>query len=129
MKHRPVAELARLRSVREKFQGEKPSLEQALAESPGAEVMMLGELLQLHELAARLKQERERQKLTLGMLAKRTGIDAATLSRLETGRAGNPTVGTLLRIAGSLGKVVNCVLQDAPTRPRATVQTHTATAV
>jgi transcriptional regulator with XRE-family HTH domain len=40
-------------------------------------------------------------------------MTCVTLSRLETGRAGNPTVATLMRVAGSLGKVVNCVLGDA----------------
>ncbi len=45
------------------------------------------------------------------------GIDQAALSKLETGSHGNPTLETLYRIALSLGKVIVCVLQDAPANP------------
>jgi len=46
--------------------------------------------------------------LTLAQLAERTGIDQAALSRLETGKQANTTVGTLSRIADALGVEFYC---------------------
>jgi DNA-binding XRE family transcriptional regulator len=54
----------------------------------------------LHEL----KQAREAAGLTLAALSKRTGMDQATLGRLENGRQPNPTVDTLWRYAHALGR-------------------------
>ena len=63
------------------------------------------------------KAERERQGVTLAELEERTGIDRAALSRLETGKAGNPTIGTIDRVALALGTAVGCVLHNAPPGP------------
>ena len=111
---RTPEELAELRAVRERHQAEKPSPEEALAQSGHERLVPLGEVILLHELLALLKQERERQNLTLADLEDRTGIGQAALSRLETGRAANPTVDTIYRISTALGKSVGCYLQDAP---------------
>jgi ribosome-binding protein aMBF1 (putative translation factor) len=46
---------------------------------------------------AGLRRERERQGLSLTDLAERTGIDRATISKIETGKIANPTVGTLAK--------------------------------
>ncbi len=111
-------ELAELRAVRERYQREKPSPEEALAQSGHDRLAPLGEVILLHQLLALLKRERERQKLTLAQLEERTGISQAALSRLETGRAANPTVDTIYRISTALGKSVGCFLQDAPSTPQ-----------
>ncbi len=50
---------------------------------------------ELVEALAGLRLERERQGLSLTDMAERTGIDRATISKLETGKIANPTVGTL----------------------------------
>ena len=107
-------ETAKLRADRERYQREKPSPEQLLAEGRHKEFVALGELMFIHQVMGSLKKERERQGLTLADLSKRSGIDQAALSKLETGNHGNPTLGTLYRIALALGKVIACVLQDAP---------------
>ncbi len=105
---------AKLRADRERYQREKPTPKQLMAEGGHQEFVTLGELLFLHEVMASLKKERERQGLTLAALSKRSGIDQAALSRLETGQHGNPTLATLYRIAVALGKVIVCTFQDAP---------------
>ena len=51
-----------------------------------------------------LKIEREKQGLTLAAMSIATGMDAAVLCRLETGRGANPTVDTLIRYATALGQ-------------------------
>ncbi len=55
-------------------------------------------------LMARFKAVRESQGLTLAEVAERMGIDAPALSRLETGKMLNPTLGTLYKWAEALGQ-------------------------
>ena len=102
-----------LRAEREMFQREKLTPDEALAQSGLPDFMPLGELLEMHKLLAELKRERLRQKLTLAEIEERTGISEATLSRLETGKASNPTLDTIYRISTALGKVLGFVMQDA----------------
>jgi ribosome-binding protein aMBF1 (putative translation factor) len=59
---------------------------------------------ELIEALAGLRRERERQGLSLTDIAERTGIDRATISKLETGKIGNPTIGTLRTYAKALGR-------------------------
>ncbi len=115
---RTPKETARLRADRERYQREKPGLEQLLAEGGHAAPIPLGELLLLHQITYALKKERERQKMTLAELAESTKIDQAGLSRLENGRHDNPTIDTLYRIATALGKTICCSLQDGPKNPQ-----------
>ena len=58
---RTPQELAELRAIREKYQDEKPSLEQAIIESGETHAVPLGAVLLLHELFAGLKKLREQQ--------------------------------------------------------------------
>jgi DNA-binding XRE family transcriptional regulator len=112
---RSPQDIAQLRKDRERYQREKPSPEQLLAEGGHKQFVPLGELLVLHQVMVALKKERERQGLTLADLSERTGIDQAALSRLETGIRDNPTLETLYRIALALGKEIVCSLRDVPT--------------
>jgi DNA-binding Xre family transcriptional regulator len=107
-------EVNKLRADRERYQREKPTPEELLAEGGHSQFIPLGELLHLHQVAALLKREREKNGITLAELEARTGIDQAALSRLENGRNANPTLDTLNRIAAALGKVICCTCQDAP---------------
>ncbi len=61
---------------------------------------------------AALRVERERQGLSLTALSELTGIDRATISKLETGKVANPTVVTLRIIAAALGKRLTWSLAD-----------------
>src|SRR5947199_425952 len=91
---RTPEERARLRAKREKFQRERPSLD-ALIESGAYEAMSQGDYFELMQAFAELRKVRESKSLSLTEVAKRSGIDKAALSRLETGRNVNPTLGTL----------------------------------
>src|SRR5207244_10277025 len=51
-----------------------------------------------------LKKARQAAGLTLAAVSKRTGMDQATLSRLENGLQPNPTVDTLWRYARAVGR-------------------------
>lgn len=59
--------------------------------------------VKLNQLLPRLRAEREALGLTLQDLHDTTGITCGRLSRLENGIDTNPTIGTLERIAASLG--------------------------
>jgi DNA-binding Xre family transcriptional regulator len=111
---RTPEEVARLRALRERYQRERPTPEQLLAEGGHDHFIPLGELLLLHQVVFSLKKERERQGMSLAELERRTGIDQATLSKLENGKNANPTLGTLQRVAAALGKQIQCRLCDAP---------------
>jgi DNA-binding XRE family transcriptional regulator len=106
-------EQARLRADRERYQRERLTPQQLMAEGGHEDFVPLGELLELHQIMARLKQERERQGLTLAQLSERTGIDQGALSKLENGRSANPTLDTLRRIAAALGKRICSTVADA----------------
>src|ERR1700761_8163516 len=62
---------------------------------------------------AGLRRERERQGLSLTDMAERTGIDRATISKLETGKLANPTIGTLRTYARALGRRLTWTLEAA----------------
>lgn len=61
---------------------------------------------------AALRCERERQGLSLADLAQRTGMDKATLFKLETGKVPNPTYLTIRTYARALGKRITWQVED-----------------
>lgn len=63
-------------------------------------------------LLARFKAVRESQGQTLAEVAERMDIDAPALSRLETGKVLNPTLGTLHKWAEALGKKLDVDLSS-----------------
>ena len=113
---RTPEETAALRADRERYQRDKPTVEQLLAEGGHEDTMPLGEFLTLQELLFQVRKERERQQLTLAEIEKRTGIDQAALSRLETGKQINTTFETVARILRALGKELVWSLRDLSPR-------------
>lgn len=61
------------------------------------------ELMTLRNAMVLLKQERETRGLSLGEVARRTGMDKSRLSKLENDALSNPTLATLTRIAEAIG--------------------------
>jgi DNA-binding XRE family transcriptional regulator len=68
---------------------------------------------ELIEALAALRRERVRQRLSLTDMAERTGIDRATISKLETGKIPNPTIGTIRTYARALGRKLAWILLEA----------------
>ncbi len=101
---RTPEEKARIEAIREKFQREKPSLEDLIASGEYDGPVPQGAYLELRRLMHLLRTARERQGLSLADIAERTGIDKAALSRLETGKQINPTIDTVWRYAHAVGK-------------------------
>ena len=104
----------RHKAVREKFK-DKPTYEQLVAAGEcDGEPVPLGVYLSVGVFLHDLRKAREDAGLSLTDVEKRTGIDKATLSRLETGKQTNPTVDTLVRYAAAVGKELVLTLQDMP---------------
>lgn len=68
---------------------------------------------QVDELVKQLKSAREEQGLSLADVTELTGMDRSALSKLETGQRPNPTIETLVRYAGAVGKRIVVSLDDA----------------
>jgi transcriptional regulator with XRE-family HTH domain len=105
-------DLARYQAIRERFQREKPSLEELVSSGEYNEPLPMGEYLSIRQAVFALRKAREAAGLSLADVAERTGIDKAALSRIETGQHMNPTVSTLCRYAHALGKRWKWVLED-----------------
>jgi predicted transcriptional regulator len=100
---RTPEEQRRLQEIRERFQRERPGLEDLLATGDATEVVPQGEYMELRAMLGTLKKHRERQGLSLTDVANRSGMDRAAISRLENGVYMNPTVDTLYRYAQAVG--------------------------
>jgi ribosome-binding protein aMBF1 (putative translation factor) len=100
------AEESRVRESLDREFHEKGSLETA------GDGTTMGSLVEFRRFVMLLRRERERLGLSLSDVAKRAEIDKAALSRLENGQHFNPTVSTLARYAGALGKTLAFVLND-----------------
>jgi hypothetical protein len=126
-RERTSQERARHRAIREEFR-DKPSLTELLAANTisketfarARKMMSEGpasrsdDQERLSQFLCALKQERERQGLTLAEVAERSGIDSGALSRLESCQNVNPTVTTLARYAQAVGKRITWGFEDLP---------------
>ena len=107
---------ARHKAIRERFQRERPSLQQLVESGECLPPIPMWVHWELCRLLVAFKQARNAAGLSLADVAERSGIDKAALSRLENGVHDNPTVETLMRYAAALGKKLVWKLEDlAPT--------------
>ena len=61
---------------------------------------------------AKLRVARERLGLSLADVSERTGLDRATISRLETGKVPNPTYSSVKSLARAVGKRIAWEVED-----------------
>jgi predicted transcriptional regulator len=101
-----------LTEIRERFQRERPGLEDLLASGDATEVVLQGEYLDLMTMLGRLKKHRERQGLSLADIAERSGMDRSAVSRLENGVYLNPTLDTLYRYAEAVGAEIGFTVRN-----------------
>lgn len=109
---RTPAQIAELKSVRERFQREKPTRAQLEASGEYGPGMPTPTYFAFKVLLKTLRDSRESSGLSLSDVAERSGMDKAFVSRLETGQ-GNPTIETLARYAAALGKRVVFDVEEA----------------
>jgi transcriptional regulator with XRE-family HTH domain len=59
--------------------------------------------LGLRRFLAGLRRRRERLGMTIRDVSRATGVNGAVISRLETGKAPNPTIRVLMKVARATG--------------------------
>ncbi|MBI3462622.1 MAG: helix-turn-helix transcriptional regulator [Planctomycetes bacterium] len=112
-----AADRARHKAIRQEF-AHCPTQEDLEASGAYEGPIKNGAYFTVKVLIRELKQAREAAGLTLAAVSKLTGMDQATLSRLENGRQPNPTVDTLWRYARALGRQLVLTHADAVTTER-----------
>ena len=98
-----AADRRRHNAIREEF-ADCPSQDDLRARGDIEGPIKSGAYFAVKVLIHELKQARQDARLTLAEVSKLTGMDQATLSRLENGRQPNPTVDTLWRYANAVGR-------------------------
>ena len=101
---RTAAEIAEEEQVRETFR-DRPSLPTLIerGEIDPERIMTRSAEESLLRGLVELKRARRDRGLSLSEISRRSGIDLASLSRLEAGKNPNPTFETLSRYADALG--------------------------
>ena len=98
-------EAERYQEIREQVERELPEIRRrARAAKPR---------ILLKHVLKELREERQRQGLSLADINARSGIDRGTLSKLENEEDPNVTMNTLMRYAQSVGKVILVQLDEA----------------
>jgi transcriptional regulator with XRE-family HTH domain len=125
---RTAEEIAEEQRVRDLF-GDRPSVKTLIERGeidPDRIMTGTAEESLLKALSA-LKRARQTCGQSLSEIARRSGIDLSSLSRLETGKNPNPTFETLSRYADALGLRVELSLVDIEVSPSiATVDSFAA---
>ncbi len=98
-----AADRARHQAIREEFE-HCPTQDELELSGDFEGPIKSGAYFAVKVVVHELKKAREAAGLTLAAVSKRTGMDQATLSRLENGRQPNPTVDTLWRYARAVGR-------------------------
>jgi predicted transcriptional regulator len=122
--HRPnpktPEQRAKEKAIQERFQREKPTLEELIASGEYKGPISLGMYFTLAEMATRLKERRVKLGLSLADVSRIAGMDRGFISRLETCSDGNPTISTIERYAKALGATLAISLIDDPSTPMKT---------
>lgn len=98
-------EAAKYRKIREQIEQEKPEINARIRAH-------MVEVTDLAKIFSELRKVREQQGMSLTDLQDKTGIDRASLSKLETGQRANFTLETVVRYAEAVGKHVQFVLSE-----------------
>ena len=105
---------ARIDAVRERFQRDRPSLDELVASDEFEPPVPQGEHWDLVEMLVALHSAREGNAQSREEIASRMGVDWETLMKLETGKIA-PSLDILNRYAAALGKQIVLTLTDVPT--------------
>ncbi len=115
--HWTAGDRVRHKAIRQEFR-HSPTQEELEASGAYEGPIKSGAYFLVRVLVHDLKKLRQTAGLTLAAISKHTGIDPATLSRLENGRQPNPTVDTLWRYAAAVRRRLILTHSDAPALER-----------
>jgi hypothetical protein len=103
-------ELAKYDRIRQQVAAELPAMIERNRVAPGHRTHE--DVLEVQQLVAFLRAERERQQLDLPEIARRTHYRLEDLELLESDRNSNPPVAMLTRYANALGRRMLLVLRQ-----------------
>jgi hypothetical protein len=103
-------EVAKYDRIRQQVAAELPAMIERNRVAPGHRTHE--DVLEVQQLVAFLRAERERQHLDLAEIARRTRYRLEDLELLESDRDSNPPVAMLTRYAGALGRRMLLVLRQ-----------------
>jgi DNA-binding XRE family transcriptional regulator len=109
---------SRIDAIRERFQRDRPSLEELVDSGEFEPPISAGDYWDMVEMVVALRAAREAAGLDQNAVAARIGIDPEMLGRLESGKD-DPTIALLRRYAAALGKQIVLTLSDVPNPPSA----------
>jgi DNA-binding XRE family transcriptional regulator len=98
----------------DRIQAERPTIADLVASGNYDGPLPLGVYQDYVFAMLELKRAREEQGLSLADVAERSGIDKASISKLESGQT-NPTFQTIARYAYSIGMRIKIVSEDLAT--------------
>lgn len=101
----------RIDALRERFQRERPAMDDLVDSGEFGTPIPQGEHWDLIEMLVALRSERDRRGLSRDEVATRMGVEPELLSLLETGKS-EPTLGILSQYATALGKQIVISLAD-----------------
>lgn len=105
---------ARIDEIRERFQRDRPSLDELVASGEFEPPVPQGEHWDLVGMLVALRSSRERTGQSRDAIASKMGVeDAQVVLQLETGKIA-PTLDILSRYAAALGKQIVLTLTDIP---------------
>lgn len=113
---RSLEEQARIDAIRDRFQRERPSLDDLVESGAFEPPISQGEYWDMVEMVVALHKAREAAGLDCATVAGRMGIDSDSLARLESGKE-DPTMDILRRYASAVGKQIVLTLTDLPQVP------------
>jgi transcriptional regulator with XRE-family HTH domain len=93
-----------IQKVRQRFQRDRPTQEQLVESGEYEPFVPRAVYFAVRQVIADLKRAREAAGLSLSQVAAQSGVDKATLSRLESGKQLNPTLETLVRYAEAVDR-------------------------
>jgi DNA-binding XRE family transcriptional regulator len=120
-----AADRARHKAIRAEF-ANCPTQEDLEASGDYDGPIKSGAYFAVKVMVHELKKARQAAGLTLAAVSKRTGMDQATISRLENGRQPNPTIDTLWRFARAVGRRLVLTHADAAAAGRGNGRTTKA---
>ena len=109
---RDEADRARIKALRDAFQEDRPSLDNLVQSGECREPTTQGAYLEAKLVAHMLKEARKQAKMSLADASAASGMDRATISRLENAVYANTTINTLNRLAHAYGKHFAFRLED-----------------
>lgn len=108
----------RHKAIRKTFE-DRPSIDDLIARGElSGRPIRLGAYLNLRLLVRSLRQMREKARISLAELSKRSSMDKAMLSRLENGRVANPGIETISRYVNALDQDIEWRVVTAPKKQK-----------